>query len=574
MHQPQGQGPRDPSGPAPAAGRLESLVGKGLHARRPPSRSAFGRVRSSPQGGGGGDSASKCVNAVGLRGRRLAPGRRERVRGCRRLRSTVDSPSPSPFGLASRLPPRSSSPRKRGEVKRGARLSRLCPSWRGHAPDRWRDPPRRSQSPPLPRQIEFRSRPSFVMARPSFHTPSRLRAPEHAPLRRACRHDQFLLPARRLASAGDVAQAAALGLAAIGIADRNTMAGVVRAYSEWKNHQGHSQAPRRRAARHDRWFRSDRLSDRPRGLWPAVPAAQHRQPARQEGRVPCSASRKSSPPREGQIFIAMPPPRLEPELHRAACRGSCTPRLIANLSRRPCIAIAPTSRAGSAGSPSSPSARTRRSSPSTTCSITRPERRPLAGRAHLHPREMHHRARPACGSEANAERHLKTRRGDGAAVRQAIPTRSRARSRSPNACSFDLDELRYEYPDEPVPPGKTAAAASRGLAWARRRLALSERRPGRRSSDCSHEELALIAKLDYARYFLTVHDVVALRPQSKGILCQGRGSAANSAVCYCLGITAVDPTKIDSCCSPASSRPTAASRPTSTSTSSTSGARR
>ena len=57
-------------------------------------------------------------------------------------------------------------------------------------------------------------------------------------------------------------------------------------------------------------------------------------------------------------------------------------------------------------------------------------------------------------------------------------------------------------------------------------------------------ELALIAKLDYARYFLTVHDIVRFA-RSQGILCQGRGSAANSAVCYCLGITAVDPTKID-----------------------------
>src|SRR5262249_60983832 len=57
-------------------------------------------------------------------------------------------------------------------------------------------------------------------------------------------------------------------------------------------------------------------------------------------------------------------------------------------------------------------------------------------------------------------------------------------------------------------------------------------------------ELALIERLDYARYFLTVHDIVAFARQ-RGILCQGRGSAANSAVCYCLGITAVDPARID-----------------------------
>ena len=85
-------------------------------------------------------------------------------------------------------------------------------------------------------------------------------------------------------------------------------------------------------------------------------------------------------------------------------------------------------------------------------------------------------------------------------------------------------------------------------------------------------ELRLIAELGYAPYFLTVHDIVRFA-RDRGILCQGRGSAANSAVCYCLGITAVDPGRT-TCCSSASSRPAATSRPTSTSTSSTSAARR
>ena len=86
-------------------------------------------------------------------------------------------------------------------------------------------------------------------------------------------------------------------------------------------------------------------------------------------------------------------------------------------------------------------------------------------------------------------------------------------------------------------------------------------------------ELALIAELQYEPYFLTVHDIMRFA-RSQGILCQGRGSAANSAVCYCLGITEVDPERSAICCSSASSPPSATSRPTSTSISSTSGARR
>ena len=116
------------------------------------------------------------------------------------------------------------------------------------------------------------------------------------------------------------------------------------------------------------------------------------------------------------------------------------------------------------------------------------------------------------------------------------------------ACRFSLGELTYEYPDEPVPEGKTAQQHLADLTWA----GAQERYPRDQYPDGIpadvakrlQEELALIAKLDYARYFLTVHDVVAFaRRQQKEILCQGRGSAANSAVCYCLGITSVDPDK-------------------------------
>ena len=116
------------------------------------------------------------------------------------------------------------------------------------------------------------------------------------------------------------------------------------------------------------------------------------------------------------------------------------------------------------------------------------------------------------------------------------------------ACSFSLGELKYEYPDEPVPAGKTAQKHLEDLTW----TGAQERYPKNRYPqgipddvrDRLVDELALIARLHYARYFLTVHDVVAFaRRQEKEILCQGRGSAANSAVCYCLGITSVNPEK-------------------------------
>ena len=196
---------------------------------------------------------------------------------------------------------------------------------------------------------------------------------------------------------------------------------------------------------------------------------------------------------------------------------------------------------------------------------------------------------------ANAERHLKPAaemarlfRGYEAAVERSLEIVERAR--------FSLDELRYEYPEETIPEGRTAqqqlvelvrqgaqerfgqspvtstksTAVMAGLDPA---IHVNEANtcgagecvdarvePGHDDTlasstgekcevppkvrDLLAHELQLIEKLDYARYFLTVHDLVRFA-RERGILCQGRGSAANSAVCYCLGITAVDPAKID-----------------------------
>ncbi|HEV2334558.1 MAG TPA: PHP domain-containing protein, partial [Stellaceae bacterium] len=188
---------------------------------------------------------------------------------------------------------------------------------------------------------------------------------------------------------------------------------------------------------------------------------------------------------------------------------------------------------------------------------------------------------------AHAERHLKPAsemarlfRGYADALARSLEIARR--------CHFSLDELRYEYPEEPVPDGMTPQQRLAALAWegAAERFSAggasfetiamrspqddevfdgiktsrhpeeAAEQPSRRTHsvdppgipdrirDLITHELGLIERLQYARYFLTVHDIVAFA-RSRGILCQGRGSAANSVVCYCLGITAVDPARID-----------------------------
>ena len=110
-------------------------------------------------------------------------------------------------------------------------------------------------------------------------------------------------------------------------------------------------------------------------------------------------------------------------------------------------------------------------------------------------------------------------------------------------CSFSLDELAYQYPDEPAGDSPSPQAELERLTW----IGAAERWPGGLSDKIRktlEHELSLIGELDYAPYFLTVYDLVRFA-RSRDILCQGRGSAANSAVCYCLGITSVDPARID-----------------------------
>jgi error-prone DNA polymerase len=144
--------------------------------------------------------------------------------------------------------------------------------------------------------------------------------------------------------------------------------------------------------------------------------------------------------------------------------------------------------------------------------------------------------------EANEERHVKSAK-DMARLFAGHEDALRRSVEIAEACTFSLDELKYEYPDEPVPEGKTPQSHLEDLTWE----GAAWRFPGgvpEKVRDTLLKELALIAELNYAPYFLTVHDIVHYA-RSQNILCQGRGSAANSAVCYCLAITNVDPTEID-----------------------------
>lgn len=149
--------------------------------------------------------------------------------------------------------------------------------------------------------------------------------------------------------------------------------------------------------------------------------------------------------------------------------------------------------------------------------------------------------------EPNAERHLKSLpdtthlfKGYEAAITATVSVF--------NKLNFSLDELKYQYPDDPVfeelgghPVPSQMALEQLTARGAKQRF--PEGVPSKVQAAIRHE-MQLIKKLDYAPYFLTVYDIVRYA-RSQGILCQGRGSAANSSICYCLGITEVDPVKVD-----------------------------
>ncbi|MFZ3206660.1 MAG: error-prone DNA polymerase, partial [Pseudomonas sp.] len=154
----------------------------------------------------------------------------------------------------------------------------------------------------------------------------------------------------------------------------------------------------------------------------------------------------------------------------------------------------------------------------------------------------HHCTVAAAGQRlfANGERHLRSPQ----ALAELYPPELLAETlRIAARCTFDLDQLRYQYPRELVPVGHTPTTwlrelTEQGMRW---------RWPRGIPAKCREQaakELGLIAELGYESYFLTVHDIVQFA-RTQSILCQGRGSAANSTVCYVLGITEIDPGRMN-----------------------------
>ena len=142
----------------------------------------------------------------------------------------------------------------------------------------------------------------------------------------------------------------------------------------------------------------------------------------------------------------------------------------------------------------------------------------------------------------NAERYLKQKDEMGRLFRQ-YPDAVRRTNEIAEACNFSLDELKYVYPREVTPEGQSSQDYLADLAWQGASQIYGENIPDKIKANIIYE-LKFMKEMNYAQYFLTVYDIVRFA-RSQGILCQGRGSAANSTVCYCLGITSVDPSKFD-----------------------------
>ncbi|GEP04144.1 error-prone DNA polymerase [Methylobacterium oxalidis] len=347
-----------------------------------------------------------------------------------------------------------------------------------------------------------------------------------------------------------VEQAVAYGLSAIGIADRNTVAGLVRAYAAARVKPEGLRDRSRPETWRIRFLPGVRLvteegfeavtypMDRAAyGRLCRLLSAGNRRARKGACRFAFAEMLEAA---EGQIFIAMPPGRrLTPpegfaarlEALAAAApgrtylggahvrRGDERRRLglLAELGERlgaPLVAV-------------------------SDALYHHPDRRPFQDVVTCI-REGCRLTEAGYRLEANAERHLKPGH-EMARLFADHPEAVRRTLEIAQACGFSLGELTYEYPDEPVPPGRTAQEYLEAKTFERAAWRFPDGLPPGVEATL-REELRLIARMDYARYFLTLFDLVEFA-RSRGILCQGRGSAANSAVCYCLGITAVDPAK-------------------------------
>ena len=335
-----------------------------------------------------------------------------------------------------------------------------------------------------------------------------------------------------------VATADALGLAAIGIADRNSFAGVVHAYEEWRKEKTVKLLVGTRLVTIDGFevltYPTDRAAY---GRLCRLLTAGNLKAKKGECRLTFEDILAAS---EGPMLIALPPEALSPAFtERLAALAQAAPgqSFLAGAHRyrgdEPRRLGLLNELGASVGAP--------------LVAVNDvyyhvPERRPLADVVTCI-REKCTVAEAGFRLAVNEERYLKPP-AEMARLFAGFPEALRRTLKIADACRFSLGELKYEYPDEPVPPGKSPQQHLEDLTWAGARKHFpKDKYPEGIPADIRKrldEELAIIAKLDYARYFLTVHDVVAFA-RSKDILCQGRGSAANSAVCYCLGITSVNP---------------------------------
>ncbi|GHD44559.1 error-prone DNA polymerase [Thalassobaculum fulvum] len=334
-----------------------------------------------------------------------------------------------------------------------------------------------------------------------------------------------------------VASAAALGLDAVGIADRNTLAGAVRAHVAAREH-GIRLVVGARLVLEDGFETLCLPTDRAAyGRLARLLTRGSRRAPKGRCRLTLDDVRDFG---EGQVFVVLPPyGRVEavaPGLARLAGDFPGSTYLAATLPRRGDDRRRLARLRALAAAHGTPLVAT------SDVLYHAPARRPLQDvltciREHCTIDQAGFRL------EANAERHLKPademRRlfaGCPEAVDRSLEIVTR--------CRFSLDELAYEYPDEPAGESASPQAELERLTW----QGAAERLPAMTDAlrATIRRELALIAAKNYAPYFLTVYDIVRFaRSLDPPILCQGRGSAANSAVCFCLGITAVNPTEVD-----------------------------
>ncbi len=339
-----------------------------------------------------------------------------------------------------------------------------------------------------------------------------------------------------------VQQAGALGLAAIGIADRNTLAGVVRAYSELNNPELRRK-PKLLIGSHLVF-----IDGTPDILVYPKDRAAYGRLCQLLTRGKLAAEKGECGLRigdlldfaEGQLLVLTLPHRFDSavalkilaRLRRSQAEGVWLAasylyrgddgRRLARLSR-----VASTARVPLLAT--------------NEVLYHDPLRRPLQDvLSCIREKTTIHRIGKKL--EENAERHLKP----AAEIKRLFkdfPEAVEETMRFADRIDFSLGQLKYQYPDEPVPPGKTAQQHLSDLTEA----GITKYFPGgidKKLRATIEKELRLIDQLNYAHYFLTVHDVVRYA-RTQNILCQGRGSAANSAVCYVLGITSVNPAETD-----------------------------